>query len=127
MSIKYFPDGCADGDRFVAIFDRLDQIVARETDALRDGATTDLQEFVAEKSRGLLELSRLMNGPSPVAISDAGIERARRLVASLEVNRMTLETKRTALQMVSSILSRAYEEAYEDGLYGLRRSRSADV
>ena len=107
-------------DRLIAIIDRIDRIVDMETMCLKSGDGARHHAFVEQKSRGLLELSRYLISHQPAAVSPATAARVRAFRSALDVNSKALNSKLSALQLVSSILSRAFEEATTDGTYGSR-------
>ena len=109
-------------DRLIAIIDRIDRIVDMETTCLKSDDGARHHAFVEQKSRGLLELSRYLINHQPMVASPATAARVRAFRSALDVNSRALHAKLAALQLVSSILSRAFEEATTDGTYGSRPS-----
>ncbi len=105
--------------RLLAIFDRLEAAIDRETAAMKSGDLSGVRQFVVEKTRGLLDLMQILRGASP-GVSVICAERMRRLRQRLDGNRASLEIQMKALEQVSTILANAYDEAADDGIYDVR-------
>ncbi len=97
---------------------RMELVVDQETALLRENRAVELNEFNNRKQQGLLELNRIMRNFTHFDIE--AIDRAcvKRLVAKLEANRQMLAHHLRAMDEISSLVSRAMQEAESDGTYG---------
>jgi hypothetical protein len=100
---------------FQETFVRLKTLLASESQALRDGGTTDLAANADTKARILLELTQWKNLEAETALSreDASI-----LVALLNDNARLLERHMLAANRIASMLAQHLRDAESDGTYG---------
>ena len=118
--------GAALGDRsaslaaFLAAIDRLAQAVELETESLEQHRSTDLKDFNARKSQGLLELSRAMRAIDGMPADPVVAERLGALRAKLEKNTAVLKMHMDAVGEIASMMSEAIQDAESDGTYSAR-------
>lgn len=105
--------------------ERLEAVLAAETDALSEGKPVDLTDITARKNQSLLEFTRLARR-APVAAEDADTrERLAALAEAVEKNRRTLELHVRASHEISSLIARSITEAESDGTYSAQLGRRA--
>lgn len=104
---------------FATTVDRLEQLVDQETQALRDHRPVDMKDFNHRKSQAVLELSRVMRGLGRAALEVDAQVRLARLRARLDDNQSVLRMHLRAAQEISTIISRAIQEAEFDGTYSV--------
>jgi hypothetical protein len=96
---------------------RLIEVVDQETAALRERTATDLTDFNARKSHGLLELDHaagLLNGAQP----DSGtLVLLRELRDKLDANSRTLAMHIEAVREIAGVITDTIREADSDGTY----------
>jgi len=97
--------------------ERLEDVVDRETAALKNRSHADLREFNNRKSQGLLELSRSLKFFQAAPPSNAVLERLAGLREKLDVNRAVLKLHLDAVREVSTIMSDAIRDSESDGTY----------
>ncbi len=97
--------------------DRLEQVVAQETQSLRAGETPAFEDLNYRKSHGLLELTRAMRLIDPKGIGDDLRDRLESFRDQLERNRLLLKTHLDATREISAILTAAIRDAESDGTY----------
>jgi hypothetical protein len=107
-------------DSFFEAVSRLEIVVDAETSLLRGNAPIKLDEFNHRKSRGLLELNRVMKTISPETLGAEGRTRLETLRGKLEGNIGVLQMHLTAVREVSTLISRAIQDAESDGTYTSR-------
>ncbi len=99
--------------------ERIEELLERETSALKNCAPLDFEDFNLRKSHALLELSRVYRSPS-AQISESILQRLRDLQSKLTENRLLLEQHLTAMREIASIMMRNAEMAESDGTYSKR-------
>jgi hypothetical protein len=107
--------------RFQAAFHealgRMETVVDQETSLLRENRAVELTEFNLRKQQGLLEINRILRNFSPLDTQRVDRECVRRLVSKLECNRQILAHHIRAMDEISTLVSRAMQEAESDGTY----------
>jgi flagellar biosynthesis/type III secretory pathway chaperone len=103
--------------------DRLEDILAMETDALDRGAPVDLAEITGRKNQSLLELTRLARTVPATRRDPVLDQRLERLKDVVEANRRMLELHVRASHDISSLISRSIAEAESDGTYSAALGR----
>jgi hypothetical protein len=102
----------------IQAINRLEGILAGETDALRGGRTADLAEATNRKNQSLLELTRISRGLDPQALTPVLRTRLGTLRDRLEDNRRVLSLHMEATGEISGIIARSIKDAESDGTYG---------
>lgn len=104
-------------DAFYAAVGRMEGVVDQETALLRENRAVELTGFNHRKQQGLLEINRILRNFSPndMQLVDRGL--IRRLVLKLEANRQILAHHIRAMDEISSLVSRAMQDAESDGTY----------
>ncbi|KQT45162.1 hypothetical protein ASG43_12780 [Aureimonas sp. Leaf454] len=97
---------------------RLEAVLAGETNALRVNAPVNLGEMSNRKNQSLLELSRISRGVDPRTVTPALKEKLDVLKYRLDENSRVLQLHMKATQEISSLIARAMSEAESDGTYG---------
>ena len=103
---------------FYEAIGRMEGIVDQETALLRENRAVELNDFNHRKRQGLLELNRILRQFSDFDIQRVDRDCIRRLVGKLEANRQILAHHLRAMDEISSLVSRAMQEAESDGTYG---------
>ncbi len=103
---------------FYEAIGRMEAIVDQETALLRENRAVELTEFNNRKQQGLLEINRILRNFSNFDIQLVDRECIRSLVRKLEANRQILAHHLKAMDEISSLVSRAMQEAESDGTYG---------
>jgi hypothetical protein len=96
---------------------RLGEIVDQETQALRNRAAIDLNDFNDRKNHALLELTRGLRHLEGRANNQALLSQLGGLHRKLEVNRTVLKMHLEAVREISTALSDAIRDADSDGTY----------
>ncbi len=96
---------------------RLEGVLAGETEALKAGRVMDLGEAAARKNHSLLELTRISRGLDAATVTPELRARLGTLRERLEDNRRTLSLHMEAAGEVSGIIARSMREAESDGTY----------
>ena len=104
-------------EAFYDAVSRLEVVVDAETDLLRGNAPIKFDEFNHRKSRGLLELNRVIGAIGVEALGEAGHARLQTLRTKLEGNINVLQMHLTAVREVATLISRAIQDAESDGTY----------
>jgi hypothetical protein len=102
----------------IQAINRLEGILAAETEALRVNRAVDLGEVSNRKNQSLLELTRISRGVDPEVLTGNLKERLGTLRGRLEENSRMLALHIEAAGEVSGIIARALKEAESDGTYG---------
>jgi hypothetical protein len=102
---------------FYEAIGRMEGIVDQETALLRENRAVELTDFNHRKQQGLLELNRILRHFSDFEIQLIDRDCIRRLVRKLEANRQVLADHLRAMDEISSLVSRAMQEAESDGTY----------
>jgi hypothetical protein len=97
---------------------RMENLVDQETALLRENRAVELNDFNHRKQQGLLEINRILRHFSDFDIQLVDRDSIRRLVRKLEANRQILAHHLRAMDEISSLVSRAMQEAESDGTYG---------
>lgn len=97
---------------------RMETIIDQETALLRENRAFELTDFNNRKQQGLLELNRILRNFSQVDLQLVDRDGVVRLVRKLEANRQILAHHLRAMDEISSLVSRAMQEAESDGTYG---------
>ena len=97
---------------------RLEAVLAGETNALRAGRRLDLGETSNRKNQSLLELTRIARGIEAGTLSDAMRARMGILRARLEDNRSVLRLHMEATDEIAGMIARSMADADSDGTYG---------
>jgi hypothetical protein len=100
-----------------AAFDRLEELIDQENDALIARGRPDFADINRRKSQSLLELTRLGRA-IPQGPSAAFHERVMRLRDKLLANQRTLSLHLSAVREIAAIMVGALAEAESDGTYG---------
>jgi hypothetical protein len=103
---------------FYEAIGRMEGIVDQETALLRENRAVELTDFNHRKRQGLLELNRILRQFSDFDIQRVDRDCIRRLVGKLEANRQILAHHLRAMDEISTLVSRAMQEAESDGTYG---------
>ena len=103
---------------FYEAIGRMEAIVDQETALLRENRAVELTDFNHRKRQGLLELNRILRQFSDFDIQRVDRDCIRRLVGKLEANRQILAHHLRAMDEISTLVSRAMQEAESDGTYG---------
>jgi hypothetical protein len=103
---------------FYEAIGRMEALVDQETALLRENRAVELNDFNHRKQQGLLEINRILRNFSQFDIQLVDCDCIRRLVGKLEVNRQILAHHLRAMDEISSLVSRAMQEAESDGTYG---------
>ncbi len=96
---------------------RLEAVLAGETNALRAGRRLDLGETSNRKNQSLLELTRIARGIEPGTMSDTMRARMGVLRERLEDNRQLLHLHMEATDEIAGMIARSMAEADSDGTY----------
>ncbi len=105
-------------DAFVEkVIDRLEEVVEAETQALRNRAKIDLNDFNHRKSQALLELSRAMRPGDRAGLGEPLRARLSGLHARLEINRAVLKLHVEAVREIATIVADTIRQAESDGTY----------
>ena len=107
----------ATSSAFERCIERLEDVVERETAALKGRAAADLREFNNRKSQGLLELSRSLRHFQLAPPSNAVLARLAGLREKLDTNKAVLKLHLEAVREVSTIMADAIRDAESDGTY----------
>lgn len=102
----------------IQAINRLEGVLAGETEALKAGLALDLGEIANRKNHSLLELTRISRGLDPSAFSSDLRVRLGTLRDRLDENRRILSLHMEAAGEVSGIIARSMREAESDGTYG---------
>lgn len=105
---------------FNAVIDRIESVVAVETEALTQRMPIDIAATNQQKRQGLLELSRLMRAMPPAGPQDVARARLERLAAALDRNQEVLDVQLRAVRDVADIVAKVMRDAESDGTYTLR-------
>lgn len=105
----------------IGCIERLEQLLDRETHALRNCAPIDFEDFNLRKSHALLELSRASRSAAPLTSKAIGA-RLVALQAKLTENSLLLEQHLAAMREIAAIMVRTIEIAESDGTYSSRSS-----
>ena len=97
---------------------RMETVVDQETSLLRENRAVELTEYNHRKQQGLLEINRILRNFSPLDMQGVDRDCVRRLVRKLESNRQILAHHIMAMDEISTLVSRAMQEAESDGTYG---------
>ncbi|KQT66095.1 MULTISPECIES: hypothetical protein [unclassified Aureimonas] len=97
---------------------RLEAVLAGETNALRVNAGLNLAETTNRKNQSLLELSRISRGVDPRTVTPALKEKLDVLRWRLDENSRVLKLHMAATQEISNLIARAMANAESDGTYG---------
>ena len=97
---------------------RMESIVDQETALLRENRAVELNEFNHRKQQGLLEINRILRHFTDFDIRLVDRKDVGRLVSKLEDNRQILAHHLRAIDEISTLVSRAMQEAESDGTYG---------
>jgi hypothetical protein len=97
---------------------RMEAIVDQETALLRENRAVELTEYNNRKQQGLLEINRILRNFSEFDIQLVDRDCIRSLVRKLEANRQILAHHLKAMDEISTLVSRAMQEAESDGTYG---------
>ncbi|PWB81685.1 MAG: hypothetical protein C3F11_14560 [Methylocystaceae bacterium] len=103
----------------IGCIERLEQLIERETEALRSLAPIDFEDFNMRKAHALLEFSRASRSISGPA-SDAIESSLARLRARLAENNSLLDQHLRAMREISGIMIKTIEMAESDGTYSNR-------
>ncbi|WP_319411796.1 hypothetical protein [uncultured Cohaesibacter sp.] len=104
-------------ERILETVQRGIRAVARETKALREKGKIDLRTHSDEKSRILLDLSRLTKGVDIEALSPSVTSELLVLRKMLTENEHVLKQHLEAVREITELLSKAMLEAESDGTY----------
>lgn len=96
---------------------RMECVVEQETALLRENRAVELTEFNRRKQQGLLEINRILRNFTALDMQRVDRDGVRRLVGKLEDNRQILAHHLKAVDEISSLVSRAMQEAESDGTY----------
>lgn len=97
---------------------RVETLIDQETALLRENRAVQLVEFNTRKQQSLLELNRILRNFSHVDLKRVDRAGVARLMEKLEANRDALAHHLRAMDEISSLVSRALQEAESDGTYG---------
>jgi hypothetical protein len=97
--------------------DRVERVIDEETRELRSQKVANLRDFNNRKSQGLLELSRAMRGLGEAARDRRLQAKLTQLRSKIDENLSLLSMHLAAVQEVSTIISRAIQDAESDGTY----------
>lgn len=96
---------------------RLEAVLAGETNALREGRTINLVDTSNRKSQSLLELSRISRGIDPGSATPHLRTKLNTLRARLDENSRVLKLHMEATDEIARLIARTLEEAESDGTY----------
>ena len=97
---------------------RLEALLAGETNALREGRPVNLGELSHRKNQSLLELSRISRGLDPSNLTSDLKTKLGVLRARLDDNRRVLQLHMEAAGEITGLIARAIADAESDGTYG---------
>jgi hypothetical protein len=103
---------------FYEAIGRMEMLVDQETALLQENRAVELTEFNHRKQQGLLEINRILRNFGDLDMQRIDRDMIRRLVRKLEANRQILSHHLRAMDEISSLVSRAMQEAESDGTYG---------
>ncbi|MCW2316227.1 hypothetical protein SAMN06265338_106163 [Rhodoblastus acidophilus] len=103
---------------FADVISRVESIIEQETALLRENRAVHLVEFNTRKQQSLLELNRILRSFSHADLKSVDRAGVSRLMEKLEANRDALAHHLRAMDEISSLVSRAMQEAESDGTYG---------
>ncbi|MFO1091412.1 MAG: flagellar protein FlgN [Hyphomicrobiales bacterium] len=101
----------------IGVIDRLLQVVAAETQALRELRPVDTTPFAVQKSQALLEFARLARQGDLGTVGDVVRERLLLLSTALDDNRAALDLHLRASREVFETVTRALNDAESDRTY----------
>lgn len=96
---------------------RLEAILAGETNALREGRTVNLAETSNRKSQSLLELSRISRGIDPATATPHLRTKLGTLRHRLGENSRVLTLHMEATDEIARLIARTLADAESDGTY----------
>lgn len=105
-------------ERILECVQRAIRAVSRETKALREEKNVDLRAHSDEKSRVLLELSRLTEMVDIKTLSSSVTSELLVLRKLLDENQKVLQKHLEAVREITEVLSKAILAAESDGTYG---------
>jgi hypothetical protein len=97
---------------------RLEALLAGETNALREGRVVNLNELTNRKNQSLLELSRISRGIDPETLTPALTAKLGTLRERLDDNRRVLQLHMEAAGEITGLIAQAIADAESDGTYG---------
>lgn len=97
---------------------RLEAILAGETQALRQGLPVKLGETTNRKNQSLLELSRIARGLDPATVTPNLRVRLGTLHERLDDNQRVLRLHMEAADEITGLIARTIADAESDGTYG---------
>ena len=97
---------------------RLESVLAGESNALREGRQVNLNETSNRKNQSLLELSRISRGLDPAALTPGLKIKLGTLRERLDDNRRVLRLHLEAAGEITRLIARAIADAESDGTYG---------
>jgi hypothetical protein len=103
----------------IGCIERLENLLEKETAALKSFKPVDFEDFSLRKSHALLELSKAYRSPS-TQISQAVTARLNDLQVRLTENCLLLEQHLAAMREIVGIMVRSAEMAESDGTYSSR-------
>ncbi|WP_319567359.1 flagellar protein FlgN [Cohaesibacter marisflavi] len=130
VDLAVVPEGATDGvqtplmslseseERILECVQRAIRAVSRETKALREEKNVDLRAHSDEKSRILLELSRLTEMVDVKTLSSSVTSELLVLRKLLDENQKVLQKHLEAVREITEVLSKAMLAAESDGTYG---------
>nr|WP_320143787.1 hypothetical protein [uncultured Cohaesibacter sp.] len=105
-------------ERILECVQRAIRAVSMETKALREETGVDLRAHSDEKSRILLELSRLTDSLDVTRLSSSVTSELLVLRKFLDENQQVLQRHLEAVREITEVLSKAMLAAESDGTYG---------
>lgn len=130
VDLAIVPEGASDGvqvpltslseseERILDCVQRAIRAVSKETKALREEKNIDLRAHSDEKSRILLELSRLTEPVDIKVLSSSVTSELLVLRTLLDENQKVLQRHLEAVREITEVLSKAMLAAESDGTYG---------
>jgi hypothetical protein len=97
---------------------RLEAVLAGETNALREGRTVNLSDLSHRKNQSLLELSRISRGLDPANVTPNLRVRLTTLRERLDDNSRVLQLHMEAAGEITGLIARAIADSESDGTYG---------
>ena len=117
-----FPRLSETEERILETVQRAIRAVARETKALREERNLDLRSHSDEKSRILLDLSRLTESVDVASLSNSVTSELLVLRQMLAENQHVLQRHLEAVREITEVLSKAILAAESDGTYAARNT-----
>jgi len=107
------------GQGALSTIERVEKVIAQDTQILRSGNLDDLAKHSERKSHCLIELSRALRAIPADQADHAGLgARLKRLNGALHENAELLAARLLAIREVAELITQAIKDDRSDGTYG---------